>query len=138
MKGQVVVGALLLVLVFIAISGSLYFFVRDTGKDVGEKGSEVVEESAKKSEAAIAIYEVYKSNSDWNVTLKNIGKTELNVSSLSFYLNDSLVNPDSTDCNKEFEPEVSCNFTFSEDLEYGDFEVTGPYGTWDQVNLTEM
>lgn len=110
MKGQVVVGAIALVLVFIVIAGSLYFFVRSTRETVTEAGEREVEETRKETEAAMAISEVY--STEEIIEIKNIGSVELPTDKFALYLNTTKKNIQiDTDCGDTISPGEKCNIT---------------------------
>lgn len=112
MKGQIVIGAIAMVLVFIIIVGSLYFFIQSTSKTVGETGEREVEETRKETEAAMAISDIYKLPSGKTyVEVKNIGRVNLETEKLNVYFNGSKRTATPIACDTELSPEESCNLS---------------------------
>lgn len=137
MKGQsALVGAVVLVLVFVAITGSVYLFVQKTSKTVSEAGREEVERTAKETEAALAISHVY--TSDRKVEVQNIGRTPLSNKTFVAYLNNSKISITGSNCPESINSMKICNFTFSQSLDSGILELRAEYDTWDQINLTKI
>lgn len=137
MKGQtVVVGAIILVLVFVGIAGSLFLFVQRTSKTVTEEGGEEIEEQSKRAEAAFAINKLYPPN---KIEVKNIGETTLQINSFTVYINNSRTSFTTPTCGSTLQPKGKCNLSsIFPSLNAGTLRITGEYRTWDQLNLTQF
>ncbi|MFB6215611.1 MAG: hypothetical protein ABEJ72_01360, partial [Candidatus Aenigmatarchaeota archaeon] len=99
-------------------------------------GVNQTKESIKDAEAAIAVTHVYKNQN--RIQLKNIGGTNLTVSSLVVYVNSTKTTTNPEGCGTVLTPGQKCNLTTGSGLESGVLEITGTHGTWDRLNLTGM
>ncbi|MFB6088181.1 MAG: hypothetical protein ABEK36_00200 [Candidatus Aenigmatarchaeota archaeon] len=132
MKGVTqIVGAILLILIAIGGAVAVLTWTRVTTRNYMNESEEQIDEDIQSSKAAFVIYNLTSND----ITIKNIGKTDLKIDSFQVYVNNSRETITSYSKTGKIGPSENVTLTVTTDLKAKiyDVEVTGQYGLIDGV-----